>query len=403
MKTHLILIVLSFILSCNGQKKIAQMNNAKAEINDSTFIIIRNDIQEISFDFLVNSPEFGSNFVFSPAATYYNLLPIFFGAKTNSEKELMQIFSFSNSQKGFYNIETRLFPAFTSENYSMNTFNGILFDTRYTFLDSYKKFISSEIQYELLSKDFSDRELLAGNVNQLISDNTNNKIQQIISADELVNARMIIMNAIYFKSDWYDKFDQNLTNEDFFHLSDNERISVLYMHKTADYKYFENEFYQVIELKYANEEASFVAALPKEGINLQKAVNVFNEDFENTMSELSAKKIRLSIPKIALTYKSDLKTILEQMNVKEIFSDKADLSGITGNKELFVDKVVQAVTFVLDEEGSEAAAANVTVVKEKGASMVIEMNINRPFFFFVRNNKNNIILFSGLVSDPTQN
>ena len=83
------------------------------------------------------------------------------------------------------------------------------------------------------------------------------------------------------------------------------------------------------------------------------------------------------------------------------FSSTADFSGITGAKDLFISEVVHKAFIDVNEEGTEAAA--VTVVGGFATSIpdYTVFNVNRPFFFVIRDDRSGSILFMGKVMDPT--
>ena len=85
------------------------------------------------------------------------------------------------------------------------------------------------------------------------------------------------------------------------------------------------------------------------------------------------------------------------MGVKDAYDDKkADFSKLT-DKRLYLLEVRQANVFSIDEEGGEAAT--VTGVQGGDVSAPMEHCImNRPFLFFVRENKTNTILYAGKVN-----
>jgi serpin B len=74
---------------------------------------------------------------------------------------------------------------------------------------------------------------------------------------------------------------------------------------------------------------------------------------------------------------------------------------MTGNRDLFISDVLHKAFVAVDEEGTEAAAAT-AVIMELTAIMeeAIEMKLNRPFLFLIRDNDTGTILFVGRVLNP---
>ncbi|CAF3043062.1 unnamed protein product, partial [Rotaria sp. Silwood2] len=90
----------------------------------------------------------------------------------------------------------------------------------------------------------------------------------------------------------------------------------------------------------------------------------------------------------------ELNDVLIHLGMINAFSDsKADFTGIVSQQD--------------DRNGSEAAAATAVIMKTKSLSIrrtpdPIEFKADRPFLFFIRESRQNIVLFSGkFVSPPT--
>ncbi len=86
----------------------------------------------------------------------------------------------------------------------------------------------------------------------------------------------------------------------------------------------------------------------------------------------------------------------------------ADFTGITNppNPEdrLFIEKVYHKAFVAMDEAGTEAAAATAVMMGRAGG-MPAEPKVfeaNRPFLFFVRDTKSNLVMFAGRVLDPSK-
>ncbi|NES03865.1 MAG: serpin family protein [Okeania sp. SIO2F4] len=67
-------------------------------------------------------------------------------------------------------------------------------------------------------------------------------------------------------------------------------------------------------------------------------------------------------------------------------------------EELYIDEVKNKTFVEVNETGTEAAA--VTRVEGSTRSRPIEMLVNRPFFFAIRDNESGIILFMGEITNP---
>lgn len=93
--------------------------------------------------------------------------------------------------------------------------------------------------------------------------------------------------------------------------------------------------------------------------------------------------------------------ILENLGITEVFSDKADFSPLS-NEMLKLSKVAHEAAIDIDEEGTRAAAVTGMFAVGSGIpSEIVEMDINTPCFFALRDRETKALLFVGRVLEPT--
>lgn len=112
-------------------------------------------------------------------------------------------------------------------------------------------------------------------------------------------------------------------------------------------------------------------------------------------------EVEVSLPRFKLEENYDLKTLLSSMGMPDAFDqNKADLSGMAGNKDLYLSQVVHKSFVEVNEEGTEAAAATAAVVMMRCAMIVPRFTADHPFLFLIRHNKTSNILFFGRFCSP---
>jgi serpin B len=125
---------------------------------------------------------------------------------------------------------------------------------------------------------------------------------------------------------------------------------------------------------------------------------------ENSIRNLRESEVHVTIPKFKIEAEYELKEQLSQLGMSQVFTREADLSGIDGKKDLEVSKVIHKAVVEVNEEGSEAAAATAIIVKPKASVFppiipkVYEFKADHPFTFFIRDNRNGMILFVGQIN-----
>jgi len=81
----------------------------------------------------------------------------------------------------------------------------------------------------------------------------------------------------------------------------------------------------------------------------------------------------------------------------------ADFRGIDSTRDLYVSHVFHKAFLLVDEQGTEAAAATAYVMSTLGR--VLEpppkvVHVDRPFFFAIQHRPSGACLFLGRVTDP---
>ncbi|XP_031409643.1 serpin A3-4-like [Meleagris gallopavo] len=112
----------------------------------------------------------------------------------------------------------------------------------------------------------------------------------------------------------------------------------------------------------------------------------------------SSNSVNLYLPKFTLHGRYNLKNILYKMGIMDLFTDKADLSGITGQPQHRISQAIHQAVVKVDETGTEAAAATGMEIVPMSVPVVIRMN--RPFLLVITLRDN--ILFMGKIVNPLE-
>ncbi|GCB82989.1 hypothetical protein scyTo_0023804, partial [Scyliorhinus torazame] len=111
--------------------------------------------------------------------------------------------------------------------------------------------------------------------------------------------------------------------------------------------------------------------------------------------------VDVRLPKFKLEGEYDLIRPLSSLGMRDIFDhSRADLSGMSGDRDLSVSKVVHKSFVEVNEEGTEAAAATGTIAVTLCYTRPQSFTADHPFLFFIRHNKTNNILFFGRYTSP---
>ena len=248
----------------------------------------------------------------------------------------------------------------------------------------------------------------ANKINDWVKNATNNKIDEIVKPPLNSDLVSILINAIYFKGDWKYEFDKNLTEDRDFHLADGTTKPTPFMEiRDEEFYYMENEEFQSVVLPYGKDEnMSMQLFLPREKSSLEEfQQNLTADKWEKWNSELSKQEGTVILPKFQLEYEVLLNDALTALGMPSAFTREANFSKmIEEDIAIWIDTVKQKTFIDVNEEGTEAAAVtSVEVVMESFTEdMPFHMNLDRPFFFVIKDNETEAILFMGSISEPMQ-
>jgi serpin B len=175
------------------------------------------------------------------------------------------------------------------------------------------------------------------------------------------------------------------------------------MNQQAEFGFAQVESLQVLEMPYVGEELSMVVLLPKEpgGIGtLEKSLTA--ENLAKWLDAMRKREVIVALPKFKMTSKFGLNDVLQSMGMTEAFSDRADFTGMTSRRDLFISAVIHQAFVEVNEEGTEAAAATGVTMKalSVGPGQTPIFRADHPFLFLVRDKASGSILFLGRTLNP---
>jgi serpin B len=162
-------------------------------------------------------------------------------------------------------------------------------------------------------------------------------------------------------------------------------------------EYYSDDIIQAVALPYKGEKQKLIILLPTDANGLERLENTLDNNYLNSiLSDTRKIRVALSIPRFEVETALELSELLKQMGLHQAFSNQADFSGITGNKELRIDKVFHGAKIKVNETGTKAAAGTATVMVRKSAQiMEISFHANHPFIYYVIDSESRTILFMG--------
>lgn len=243
-------------------------------------------------------------------------------------------------------------------------------------------------------------------INSWVGQQTKDKIKNMIPDGALgFDARLVLVNAIYFKADWQAQFDPRDTKPGDFTRLDGSQVQVQMMSKsTTTVPYVAGSVYQAVELPYQGGGAAMDVIVPDQGAFQSFEAGLDAQALNQILGSMQRKSLALTLPKFRFDGDFDLANQLSDMGMPDAFDpSRADFSAITGDRDLFIARILHEAQVAVDEKGTEAAAAT-SVIMAPTLSLEVGMmlRVDRPFIFIIRDLGTGQILFLGRVLDPTQ-
>lgn len=353
----------------------------------------------------------GGNLFYSPYSISIALAMTYAGARGETEKEMAQVLHFTLPQE-------RLHPAFNSldlalasrgktaegKGFRLHIANALWGQEGYKFLPEFLDTLARNYGAGMRVINFAlDPEAARKVINKWVSDQTEGRIQELIPAGTIdFLTRLVLTNAIYFKAAWAEPFKKELTKDGTFHLLDGNKVTVPMMHQVANLGYAEGEGYQAVEMPYEGRELAMVILLPAEGQFESFEKSLSAERLQSILEKINYRQVSLTLPRFRIESAFRLAQTLKAMGMKTAFTpDRADFSGMDGTRNIYIGEVLHKSFVSVDEEGTEAAAATAVVAKITAIPLApVEVTVDRPFIFLIRDLQTGAVLFIGRVLNP---
>jgi Serine protease inhibitor len=238
-------------------------------------------------------------------------------------------------------------------------------------------------------------------VNDWIALKTQDKITEMLDKFD-PGAAMLLINAVYFNGKWRYKFDKTDTKEEPFYVTPSDPKTVPMMHQIHNLKAIRNNSFTIVDIPYGQGNYTMVVVLPDKNMTNSDVANSLTLSlWQEWMGLLADNSVVLSIPRFKYNYKRLLNKDLIDLGMSIAFTTQADFSNIS-DQSLLITKILHQSFIDTNEEGTEAIAATI-VEMGTGAAEPVDMKIDHPFLYFIRESSTGTIIFMGEVNDPTSN
>jgi serpin B len=353
------------------------------------------------------------NLFFSPFSIHMALTMTHAGARGNTAQAMARTLRFGAKTEALGPAAMRLLAALRpparqgdQPPFQLEVANALWSDAGYPLLAPFTAALRQDYRAEYRELDFATaRAQACETINAWVKETTRDRIQGIVDPAALpALTRLVLTNAIYFKSAWAEQFATSRTVDAPFHLSAARQVPVPLMNQEEDYSYWETPKLRGVEVPYLNHELSMILLVPKEIDGLAAVEKELSlRSFDAWKREARHRSVRLGMPRFRTEATLALRDVLSALGMAVAFTEAADFSGMSSQGDLFIDSVIHKSFIAVDEEGTEAAAVT-AVPAAKAAEGEPEEPVvviaDRPFLHAIRHARTGAILFLGRLVEP---
>ena len=342
------------------------------------------------------------NLFYSSMSINAAMTMVYFGAEGNTQSEIAEALGYG----GMDMAEVAAYQKYLLQSYespgdtTFTSANSMWIDDPFPVKEDYINTMKDVFATKVTTLDLQGTGAV-GELNRWIDDSTDGMIKKLFEESEnpFKETVMVLMNAIYFNGKWTAPFDPDRTfKKQFNGMAEASEVDM--MSSDDEVMGYEGEDYMSVMLPYGDDERfAMIAVLPDdmdafiEGLDQDSLHGVL------TGFELKDEAL-LQMPVFEMEQKITLDDTLKSMGINQAFTKEADLSRISDEDILYIEKVLHKAKIKVDEEGTEAAA--VTSVQLTNESLPLnrfEFIADKPFLFFIMDTENDLVLFTGKVDD----
>jgi len=364
---------------------------------------------------LVDDGAIAENAVVSPYSASSAMMMVDVGAEGETQSQIESVLSLPGNGAAEASASSGLVCALqaagSSNGNSLSIANSLWGQQGVSFEAPFLDVLATGYGAPLQTVDFAGNPTAAvATINAWVSQATQGTISSPLGSQDITElTRLVAVNAVYFKGTWAMGFNPSMTSPRPFTLANGKPTTVSTMSGLISAGVGATSALLVVELPYRASSGSSLAM----DILMPTGGSAGLAAFESALTPATLSSALASLhgrfmytiqmPKFSFGTRIELQPVLAALGMSDVFErGVADLSGMDGAMDLYLAAVVQQAMVEVDEQGTVAAA--VTAGSSGCALIAVEppppVQIDRPFFFLIRDTGNGAIVFMGQVVDP---
>ncbi|XP_010607477.1 plasma serine protease inhibitor isoform X3 [Fukomys damarensis] len=295
------------------------------------------------------------NVFFSPLSVSTILAILSVGARGNTQAQILEALGFDPQHQAvaelhysFRHLLVRLTRP--GNGFKLSLGNALFIDDRLVVYSIFQLIIMTTYLANIYSTHSGDPAAAQKQINDYLARQTQGKIVDLIQNLDSTDI-MVMVNYIFFKAKWEIGFNNRTTQDQDFYLTLEKKVQVPMMNHEDQYLYF-----------------------------LDRRLNLY-------------------LPKFSIEGSYHLEKIFPKLGIRDIFTQGADLSGISKYPNIQLSQMVHKAMVEVDESGTRAVSGTGTVFSFRSAyPNSRKITFNRPFLMAILENMTT--LFFGKVTQP---
>uniref|UniRef100_A0A096MIJ2 Serpin B6 n=2 Tax=Poecilia TaxID=8080 RepID=A0A096MIJ2_POEFO len=360
-----------------------------------------------------------ANIFFSPFSISSALAMMMLGARGDTATQISECLKIQDCQDDVHTLFAKLLSEINKPEapFALSVANRLYGEKSFNFLQEFLTQTKTHYNSEPEAVDFrTSSEEARVKINNWVEEKTQGKIKDMVAEGGVDNmTRMVLVNALYFKGDWFMPFSMEKTYKSKFRLNKvvTKPVQMMFQKNYFHHAYISEVRCQILVMHYEGYKLSMLIFLPKgirdssTGLKKLEKHLTYEKFLKWTHPDnMKDTLVEVKLPQFKLEETYDLNKVLSSMGMADAFDiKKSDFSGMSGNKDLFLSSVSHKAFVEVNEKGTEAAAS--TQMRFRcGSSFLPRINIpisftaDHPFLFFIRHDPTKSILFAGRFCSP---
>ncbi|XP_042316553.1 alpha-1-antitrypsin-like [Sceloporus undulatus] len=345
------------------------------------------------------------NIVFSPMCISSAFAMLALGARANTLDQILRGLDFrpseiqeQNIHEGFHDLIYMLNNGGSGLQVEMGNclFVQNKLHPQEQFLNGLRNIYGGDIYME----NFKNTAETEQHINNYVERKTHGKIAKLVDEVDPIT-EILLVSYMYLKAKWKKPFNPKYTEPHNFYVDPYTVVQVPMMFQMGMFEagHDDERSCTVVKMPYDGQAAAYFI-LPDKGQVDKVASSLSCGALRTWKRVLKKSSVNVYLPKCKATGELNLKDIMYTMGVVDVFTDRADLSGITGQPQHRLSDAIHKAMMLIDERGTEASAASAMDLVPMSTPSIIKFD--RPFIAMVVHENTESILFMATISNPAE-